>query len=129
MSSPPRSRRGTLVRTSSHATTTQATATTASVVPLAMRVAVISDIHGNAHALDAVLEAIAADDVEAVWSLGDVVGYGPRPNRCCRIVREATDVGLRGNHDLACVGLLDVRDFSPDAAESAQWTSEVLDAE
>ena len=94
-----------------------------------MRVAVISDIHGNAHALDAVLEAIAADDVDAIWSLGDVVGYGPRPNRCCRLVREAADVGLRGNHDLACLGLLDVRDFSPDAAASAQWTSEVLDAD
>jgi predicted phosphodiesterase len=94
-----------------------------------MRVAVISDIHGNAHALEAVLQAIADDSVDAIWSLGDVVGYGPRPNRCCRLVREAADVGLRGNHDLACLGLLDVRDFSPDAAASAEWTSEVLDAD
>jgi len=94
-----------------------------------MRVAVISDIHGNAHALEAVLQAIADDGVDAIWSLGDVVGYGPRPNRCCRLVREAADVGLRGNHDLACLGLLDVRDFSPDAAASAEWTSGVLDAD
>src|SRR4029453_3519103 len=108
-SSPPRSRCGTLVRKSSHARRTQAAASTVSVVPLTMRVAVISDIHGNAHALDAVLQAIADDEVDAIWSLGDVVGYGPRPNRCCRLVRDAADVGLRGNHDLACLGLLDVR--------------------
>jgi predicted phosphodiesterase len=92
-----------------------------------MRVAVISDVHGNAHALDAVLEAIAEADCDALWCLGDVVGYGPKPNRCCRLVREAADVGLRGNHDLACLGLLDVRDFSPDAAASAEWTATVLE--
>jgi predicted phosphodiesterase len=94
-----------------------------------MRVAVISDIHGNAHALDAVLQAIDTADCDALWCLGDVVGYGPRPNRCCTVVRGAADVGLRGNHDLACLGLLDVHDFSPDAAASAQWTSQVLDPE
>jgi predicted phosphodiesterase len=92
-----------------------------------MRVAVISDIHGNAHALDATLEAIEGADCDALWCLGDVVGYGPRPNRCCALVEKAADVGLRGNHDLACLGLLDVRDFSPDAAASAQWTSGVLE--
>jgi predicted phosphodiesterase len=91
-----------------------------------MRVAVISDIHGNAHALDAVLQAIGEADCDALWCLGDVVGYGPKPNRCCATVQKEVDVGLRGNHDLACLGLLDVRDFSPDAAASAQWTSEVL---
>jgi predicted phosphodiesterase len=94
-----------------------------------MRVAVISDIHGNAHALDAVLQAIESVDCDALWCLGDVVGYGPKPNRCCTVVREAADVGLRGNHDLACLGLLDVRDFSPDAAASAQWTAEILEPE
>jgi predicted phosphodiesterase len=91
-----------------------------------MRVAVISDIHGNAHALEATLQAIEEAGCDALWCLGDVVGYGPRPNRCCALVEEAADVGLRGNHDLACLGLLDVRDFSPDAAASAQWTSGVL---
>ena len=92
-----------------------------------MRVAVISDIHGNAHALDAVLKAVEAEGVDALWSLGDVVGYGPRPNRCCATVQAAADIGLRGNHDLACLGMLDVQDFSPDAAASARWTSGVLE--
>ncbi len=92
-----------------------------------MRVAVISDVHGNAHALDAVLRAVEAEDVDALWCLGDVVGYGPRPNRCCITVQAAADVGLRGNHDLACLGLLDVEDFSPDAATSARWTAGVLE--
>ncbi len=93
-----------------------------------MRVAVISDIHGNAHALDAVLRAVEAAQADAVWCLGDVVGYGPKPNRCCTVVEAAADIGLRGNHDLACLGLLDVRDFSPDAAASANWTADVLTA-
>ena len=94
-----------------------------------MRVAVISDIHGNAHALDAVLRAVEAEHVDAIWCLGDVVGYGPKPNRCCAVVEAEADVGLRGNHDLACLGLLDVRDFSPDAAASANWTAGVLTPE
>jgi len=92
-----------------------------------MRVAVISDIHGNAHALDAVLRAVEAENVDALWCLGDVVGYGPRPSRCCATVQAAADIGLRGNHDLACLGLLDVQDFSPDAAASARWTAGVLE--
>jgi predicted phosphodiesterase len=92
-----------------------------------MRVAVISDIHGNLHALEAVLEAIGEADVEAVWCLGDLVGYGPRPNRCCRTVGDRADLCLAGNHDLGVLGALDLRDFSYDAAAAARWTRDVLE--
>jgi predicted phosphodiesterase len=91
-----------------------------------VRVCVISDIHGNLHALEAVLAAVAEDAPDEVWCLGDLVGYGPRPNDCCRIVADRADLSLVGNHDLAVLGRLDVADFSPDAATSATWTAGVL---
>jgi predicted phosphodiesterase len=91
-----------------------------------MRVAVISDIHGNLHALEAVLAALERDSPEALWCLGDVVGYGPRPNRCCAVAEVRADLGLAGNHDLGVLGTVDLDDFSADAAASALWTREVL---
>jgi predicted phosphodiesterase len=94
-----------------------------------VRVAVISDIHGNLHALEAVLESIAVDAPDAVWCLGDLVGYGPRPNRCCTLVADRADICLIGNHDLGVLGRLDLEDFSYDAATSARWTTSVLDEE
>jgi predicted phosphodiesterase len=94
-----------------------------------VRVAVISDIHGNLHALEAVLESIAAEAPDEIWCLGDLVGYGPRPNRSCALVAERADVCLIGNHDLAVLGRLNLADFTPDAAASARWTAEVLEPE
>jgi diadenosine tetraphosphatase ApaH/serine/threonine PP2A family protein phosphatase len=93
-----------------------------------LRVAVISDVHGNAHALRAVLAAVEQESPDAVWCLGDTVGYGARPNECCAIVREAADVCLAGNHDLLAVGseVLEA-DFNADATTAGRWTSEVLD--
>jgi predicted phosphodiesterase len=94
-----------------------------------MRVAVISDIHANYHALTAVLEEIDGERVDAVWCLGDVVGYGPKPNECCDVVRERADLCLVGNHDLVAIGRLSVSDFNDEAAAAALWTSDVLTAE
>jgi diadenosine tetraphosphatase ApaH/serine/threonine PP2A family protein phosphatase len=94
-----------------------------------MRVAVISDVHANRHALDAVLAEIEADAVDAVWCLGDTVGYGPEPNECCRLVSEHADVCLVGNHDLVALGALTVSDFNEEAAAAAVWTRETLDEE
>lgn len=94
-----------------------------------MRVAVISDIHGNAHALDAVLAAIARERPDALWCLGDLVGYGPRPNRCTRLVAAHADICLAGNHDLGVLGTIDIAEFSHDAAASARWTRDVLEPE
>jgi diadenosine tetraphosphatase ApaH/serine/threonine PP2A family protein phosphatase len=66
---------------------------------------------------------------DAIWCLGDLVGYGPRPNRCCALVADRADVCLIGNHDLGVLGRLDLEDFSPDAAASARWTADVLEDE
>jgi diadenosine tetraphosphatase ApaH/serine/threonine PP2A family protein phosphatase len=76
-----------------------------------------------------VLESIAVDAPDAVWCLGDLVGYGPRPNRCCTLVADRADICLIGNHDLGVLGRLDLEDFSYDAATSARWTTSVLDEE
>jgi predicted phosphodiesterase len=91
-----------------------------------MRVAVISDIHANARALDAVLADAADAGVDAVWCLGDRVGYGAKPNECVRTVRERADVCLVGNHDLGVLGRLDLAAFARDAAAAAHWTRGVL---
>jgi diadenosine tetraphosphatase ApaH/serine/threonine PP2A family protein phosphatase len=94
-----------------------------------MRVAVISDVHANRHALDAVLSAVDGENVDAIWCLGDTVGYGPRPNECCDLVRERADLCLIGNHDLVALGELTVTDFNDEAAAAAVWTSEQLTPE
>lgn len=91
-----------------------------------MRVAVISDIHGNLHALESVLEQLEHEEIDQLWCLGDMVGYGPRPNPCCEAVADLADLSLAGNHDLGVIGTITLDDFSSDAAEAARWTSEVL---
>ena len=94
-----------------------------------MRVAVVSDIHANLAALEAVLAAIDQNPPDEIWCLGDLVGYGARPNECCTIVRERATTCLGGNHDLAVRGTIDLRDFSGDAGVAAAWTRGVIDAE
>ena len=69
-----------------------------------MRVAVISDVHSNLHALEAVLAEVDAGGFDELWCLGDVVGYGPRPNECAALVRERAALCLAGNHDLVVLG-------------------------
>jgi diadenosine tetraphosphatase ApaH/serine/threonine PP2A family protein phosphatase len=92
-----------------------------------MRVAVISDIHANFHALEAVLDELEREQPDEIWCLGDLVGYGPQPNRCCEAVAAQTELCLAGNHDLGVLGEIDLEDFSHDAARSARWTREQLD--
>jgi predicted phosphodiesterase len=92
-----------------------------------MRVAVISDIHANLHAFEAVLGEIDGESPDAIWCLGDLVGYGPRPNPCCSLAENRADVCLVGNHDLVVIDELDITEFSPDAAVAAMWTKGVLD--
>jgi diadenosine tetraphosphatase ApaH/serine/threonine PP2A family protein phosphatase len=92
-----------------------------------MRAAVVSDIHSNLHALDAVLAAIDEDAPDELWCLGDLVGYGPRPNECCARIAERADVCLAGNHDLAVRGTIDLEEFGGEAAIAARWTRDVLE--
>ena len=87
-----------------------------------MRVAVLTDIHSNLPALEAVFGSIDKAGVEQIWCLGDVVGYGADPDACTDLVRERCDLCLVGNHDLAVLGGLDIARFSETAAEAVEWT-------
>jgi diadenosine tetraphosphatase ApaH/serine/threonine PP2A family protein phosphatase len=97
-------------------------------IAIPLRIAVISDIHANLHALEAVLAAVDDDPPNAVWNLGDTVGYGPRPNECCDLALARAELSLVGNHDLVAIGTGDVavEDFNPEAAAAARWTGETL---
>ncbi|MCX7038440.1 MAG: metallophosphoesterase family protein, partial [Spirochaetes bacterium] len=87
-----------------------------------MTVAILSDIHGNREALEAVLSALDSRSVQAVWCLGDLVGYNPDPDFCVdEILRRAAAV-VRGNHDKAVAGLLSLEWFNPTAKEAVLWT-------
>jgi predicted phosphodiesterase len=92
-----------------------------------LRVAVLSDIHGNLHALEAVLASVDRDAPDEIWCLGDLVGYGPCPNECVAHVRERAAVSLVGNHDLAVLGALDLDRFHGEAGAAARWTRTVLE--
>lgn len=89
-----------------------------------MRVLLLSDIHANLEAFEAVLAAAPAYD--AVWNLGDVVGYGANPNEVIEEARRRGSVFVRGNHDRACCGTGNVEDFNPIAQRAALWTECVL---
>lgn len=90
-----------------------------------MRILVISDIHANLTALEAVLAD--AGEIDAAWCLGDLVGYGPDPNECIQRVRELPDlVCLIGNHDAAALGQIELASFNPEARLAIQWTQEIL---
>ncbi len=91
-----------------------------------MKVAVISDIHGNRHAFEATLEAVAASEAAELWCLGDLVGYGAEPDACVELAREHAAVCLAGNHDLAVTGEIPLEEFSRGASLAVQWTQEVI---
>jgi putative phosphoesterase len=94
-----------------------------------MRIAIISDVHGNLQALEAVLPEIKKENPDSVIFLGDVVGYGANPNECCEIIKEVADVCIIGNHDSAVIGKIEIEWFNPDAREAILWTRENLKRE
>lgn len=94
-----------------------------------MRAAVVSDIHANLHALEAVLAAVESEAPDEVWFLGDLLGYGPRPNRCRARIEPVAAISLVGNHDLGALERIGLDFFSPEAATSARWTRTVLEPE
>lgn len=93
-----------------------------------MKILIVSDVHANLVALEAVLAA--CPPVDAVWNLGDTVGYGPRPAAClARLHEHGVHPTLSGNHDLACIGALDLALFNPAARTAAEWTATRLSQE
>ena len=92
-----------------------------------MRALVLSDIHGNLEALDAVLEAAGRWDV--LWNLGDMVGYGGSPNEVIERIRPISTLVVRGNHDRVCCGLSSAVNFNPTARAAAKWTQDHLSPE
>ncbi len=95
-----------------------------------MRALILSDIHANLAALESVLSATKGR-YDAIWCLGDVVGYGPRPNECVEIIRELATICIMGNHDLAVLGKpgMDVEAFNPYAQQAVLWTRDTLTQE
>ena len=87
--------------------------------------AILSDIHSNLEALQAVLDDVAAHDVEAIYCLGDIIGYGPNPRECLELVMD-WPVVLLGNHDQAV--MFDPTDFTPIAERATLWTRRQLEA-
>lgn len=92
-----------------------------------MRIVIVSDIHSNLVALEAVLAS--AGTYDALWCLGDTIGYGPRPNECVAHMRTLARVAITGNHDLACLAKIDLRDFNPDARKANVWNGAQLTPE
>lgn len=96
----------------------------------AMRIAVVTDIHANLVALEAVLQHAAGERaLDAVWALGDLVGYGPQPSACLARLRGLPLTAVAGNHDLAAVGAIGLRQFNPAAAAASRWTAAQLSEE
>jgi diadenosine tetraphosphatase ApaH/serine/threonine PP2A family protein phosphatase len=91
-----------------------------------MRLAIISDIHGNLEALGAVLHQCESLQVKRTVCLGDLVGYGPDPAGCVEAIQNVSQTVLIGNHDHAAVSLPEARHFNPIAKIAIRWTSEIL---
>jgi predicted phosphodiesterase len=94
-----------------------------------MRIAVVSDIHGNRQAFEAVLDAVEASDSQELWCLGDLVGYGAEPDACVELARRHAAICLAGNHDLGVRGSLPLEEFSRGANLAAKWTQSVITPE
>ena len=89
-----------------------------------MRIGIISDVHGNYAALRTVLEEMG--DIDSLWCLGDLVGYGPQPNECIDIVRQYPHLCIPGNHDWGMLGRLDEELFNRDARYALDWTAKTI---
>ncbi|MHB1357440.1 MAG: metallophosphoesterase family protein [Anaerolineae bacterium] len=92
-----------------------------------MHILVVTDIHSNLVALEAVLAS--AGTYDQLWSLGDIVGYGPEPNECISLLTAHEHIAIPGNHDWGVLGKIELDDFNTDARKANQWTRLVLTAE
>lgn len=91
-----------------------------------MRIAVISDIHGNITALEAVIASIDRAGIDQLVCLGDLVGYGARPNECVELIKDRGIPTIMGNHDKAAVRQEDLMFFNDNARQSIRWTRNIL---
>src|SRR5918997_5052521 len=94
-----------------------------------MLIALVSDVHGNLPAFQAVLADVDARGPDEIWCLGDLVGYGAQPDDCVELARERCHLSLAGNHDLVVTGDIPIADFSSGAAAAARWTQETIAAD
>jgi predicted phosphodiesterase len=93
-----------------------------------MRILVISDIHANLAAFEAVLTD-ATGQWDKIWCLGDLVGYGPDPNECVTLLRQYNHLSLSGNHDWAVLGRIDINHFNPEAQRAINWTGAAISSD
>jgi len=91
-----------------------------------MKYGILGDIHGNLSALDVALAAFRDEHVERILSVGDVVGYGAAPRECIERLRQLDAVVVKGNHDAACTGEIEIRFFNNYARDAVRWTQSVL---
>ena len=94
-----------------------------------MRIALLSDVHGNLPAFEAVLADVETQSADEIWCLGDLVGYGAQPDGCVELARARCELSLAGNHDLVVTGEIPISDFSRSAAEAARWTQDNIATE
>lgn len=95
-----------------------------------MRTLILSDIHSNLNALNAVLDDAASNGgIDGVWCLGDIVGYGPQPMACLERLWDLSALSIMGNHDGGAVGLVSLATFNPAAATASRWTADQLTEE
>ena len=89
-----------------------------------MKALIVSDVHSNLEAFEGVIrDAESRGGFDQIWSLGDLVGYGPDPEGCIELIRQYDHRGVAGNHDLASIGELSLEAFNPHAAAANQWTT------
>ena len=92
-----------------------------------MRALIVADVHSNLEAFQSViLDAEGLGGFDQLWSVGDVVGYGPNPAECIALMQRYDARGIAGNHDLACAGKLNFESFNPDATAAVLWTGDIL---
>jgi diadenosine tetraphosphatase ApaH/serine/threonine PP2A family protein phosphatase len=91
-----------------------------------MKWAILSDVHGNLEALEAVVEDVKREEAERVAFLGDIVGYGADPSECLAALHVLTEIVVAGNHDFGAVGQTDVRGFNEAAQVAVRWTGKKL---
>ncbi len=94
-----------------------------------MRCAVLGDIHGNLHALEAVLDHLRREGIKTILCVGDLVGYGANPKECIQAIRDCASCVVAGNHDYGAAASIGIAYFNADARDSIEWTGEQLSEE